>query len=68
MTIGIDKASDTAYIRFAPGTPFESEEVEPGIVLDFNASGTVIAIELLGISDRLPSDAFSTVEVLTGTL
>lgn len=67
MTIGIDKASDSAYIRLAPGTPFESEEVGPGIVLDFDASGTVIAIELLGISEHLPSDAFSKVEVLTGT-
>lgn len=67
MTIQIDKNADAAYIRLSPENSFESEEVEPGVIIDFNRDGKVVAIELLAISERLPDGVFSSVEVLTGT-
>lgn len=65
MTIQIDKGADAAYIRLSEGVPFESQEVEPGVILDFNEAGQVIAIELLGVSKHMPSAALSKVEVYT---
>jgi len=34
----------------------ESEEVEPGVILDFNSDGKVVGIEILELSKRTPSD------------
>lgn len=31
----------------------ESEEVEPGVILDYNDDGKVVGMELLGISARV---------------
>jgi len=33
----------------------ESEEVRPGIVLDFNGSKEVVGIEVLGVKRRVPA-------------
>lgn len=65
MTIQIDASSVAAYIRLAEGTPFESEEVGSGVVLDFDREGRLIAVELLGVSKNIPGGVFSKVEVLT---
>ena len=31
----------------------ESEEVQPGVILDFNAQGRVVGIEILHLSSRV---------------
>jgi uncharacterized protein YuzE len=38
--------SDMLYIRLAEGTSTESEEIAPGVVLDFDASNRVIGVEI----------------------
>lgn len=53
MKLKIDKESDALYLRLDETAIVESEEVEPGIILDFDAHSRVVAIELLGISKRL---------------
>lgn len=37
---------DMLYIKLAEGTSIESEEVAPGIVLDFNEHNQVIGVEI----------------------
>ena len=34
----------------------DTEEVQPGVILDFNASGTVVGIEILNLSSRANAD------------
>jgi hypothetical protein len=34
---------------------FESEEVLPGVVLDFNAENQVVGVEILNLSKRSPN-------------
>ncbi len=46
MRIAYDKDTRGLYIRFASGTYVESEEVSPGVVIDFDSAGTPIALEL----------------------
>jgi uncharacterized protein YuzE len=40
------RESDMLYIRLADGTSTESEEIAPGVVLDFDANNRVIGIEI----------------------
>jgi uncharacterized protein YuzE len=50
-----DPEADAISVRFAPpGAHYaESEEVAPGVVLDFDAEGRVIGVELLYVRDLL---------------
>ena len=41
------------YIRFDESAYAESDEVEEGIVLDYDKSGKIIAIEILNASKKL---------------
>jgi uncharacterized protein YuzE len=48
-----DAESDALYVRFAESAVVESEEVSAGVVLDFDADGRIVAIELLNASKHV---------------
>jgi uncharacterized protein YuzE len=52
----VDKGSDALYFRLDESGIVESQEVEPGIILDFNAAGHVVGIEMLALSKRVSPD------------
>ncbi|MEK0434024.1 MAG: hypothetical protein RL369_73 [Pseudomonadota bacterium] len=52
MKIEYDQQADAMYIRLRAGKVIESEEVRPGVVLDFDAQGQVLGIEMLDVSQR----------------
>jgi uncharacterized protein YuzE len=52
-----DAESDAVHVRFADVSVFESEEVADGVVLDFDADGRIVAIELLDASKHVASGA-----------
>jgi uncharacterized protein YuzE len=54
MKLSIDKDSDALYLRLDESTIVESEEIAPGIVLDYNEAEQVIGIEMLNLSKRSP--------------
>lgn len=54
MKLHIDKEADALYLRLDDSEIVESEEVSPGVVLDFNAQNQVVGIEMLGLSLRTP--------------
>ena len=41
------------YFRLVEAAILESEEVQPGVILDFNAEGRVVGVEILNISTRV---------------
>jgi uncharacterized protein YuzE len=53
MRLKVDKENDTLYFRLDEASIVESEEVQPGIILDFNAEGKVVGFEMLNLSDRI---------------
>lgn len=55
MKMQYDEKADALHLRLDDSTIVESEEVRPGIVLDFNGSGEVVGIEVLGLKRRVPS-------------
>lgn len=54
MELKIDEKSDALYLRLDDSKIIESEEVSPGVVLDFNEHRQVVGIEMLNLSQRSP--------------
>ena len=53
MKLKLDEETDTLYLRLDESAIVESEEVQPGVVLDFNSENRVVGIEMLNISKRV---------------
>jgi uncharacterized protein YuzE len=49
-----DEKADALYLRLNDSSVVESEEVPPGIVLDFNQPNQVVGIEILRVKERFP--------------
>ena len=55
MSLHYDEKADALYLRLDDSAIEESQEVQPGIVLDFNAQKQVVAIEVLRLKERFPT-------------
>ena len=53
MRLNVDRDSDALYFRLDESAVVESEEVQPGVILDFNEKGQVVGVEILNLSDRV---------------
>ena len=65
MKLKIDQKSDALYLRLDDSRIVESEEVNPGIVLDFNARKQVVGVEILRVSKRTPKANLKELEFQT---
>ena len=54
MKVHFDQESDAVYFRLDDSKIIESEEVKPGIVLDFNEKNQVVGVEILDAGKRVP--------------
>jgi uncharacterized protein YuzE len=52
-----DAEADALHLRFVDAAVAESEEVSDGVVLDFDADGRLVAIELLDASKHVAAGA-----------
>ena len=55
MKLNVDQKADALYLRLDDSPIVESEEVSPGVVLDYNASYEVVGVEMLDLSKRTPN-------------
>jgi uncharacterized protein YuzE len=55
MKLKVDREADALYLRLDDSKIVESEEVSPGVVLDFDEHGQVVGIEMLNLSKRAPA-------------
>lgn len=53
MKIDYDQASDILSMLFSAAPVEESDEVKPGVILDFDSAGNVVGIEILDASRRM---------------
>ncbi|MBM4333646.1 MAG: DUF2283 domain-containing protein [Deltaproteobacteria bacterium] len=53
MRLKVDKENDALYFRLDESPIVESEEVQPGVILDFNGEGKVVGVEILRLNLRV---------------
>ena len=63
MKLKVDRDSDALYFRLDDSVIKESEEVQPGVILDYNAAGMVVGVEILNLSARVPAEQLRTLQV-----
>ena len=57
MKAKYDAESDALYVSFSDGAVADTEEMRPGIMIDLDADGRIVAIELLDASVHLAPGA-----------
>ena len=62
MRLKLDEKNDALYLRLDESGIVESEEVQPGVILDYDAKGDVIGVELLGLSRRVPAVTLKSIQ------
>ena len=65
MKLHVDKKADALYLRLDNSAIVESEEVSPGVVLDYNESNEVVGVEMLYLSKRSSNLNLSALEFET---
>ena len=64
MRIHYDEKVDALYLRLDDSKVVESEQVKPGIVVDFNARKQIVGIEVLGLKRRVPKGDLKQLKLL----
>ena len=54
MKVHFDEKADAVYLKLTDSNIIESEEVSPGIILDFDENNQVVGIEMLQVQSRAP--------------
>ncbi len=65
MKIHVDKKNDCLYFRLDEKQIVESEEIKPGIILDYDKNDQVVGIEFLSISLRVSQEELSSIHFFT---
>jgi uncharacterized protein YuzE len=65
MKLTVDREGDALYLRLDESAIVESEEVQPGVILDFDKLSRVVGVEILGIRDRVPEAMLRTLQFET---
>ena len=61
----MDKDSDVLYFRLDESRIVESEEIRPGVILDYDKDDRVVGVEFLGISTRATKEELSSMQFQT---
>ncbi len=57
MKVDYDKQVDVLSVVFSDSLVDESDEVRPGVILDFDVNGRVVGMEILDASQRMDNPA-----------
>lgn len=65
MRVRVDKRVDALYFRLDDSRIVESEEIRPGVILDYDDDDQVVGVEFLDVSKRAPENESASVEFTT---
>ena len=65
MRIRVDRGNDALYFRLDESRIVESEEIQPGVILDYDENDKVVGVEFLSISSRASEDELSSLHFNT---
>jgi len=54
MKLKVDREADALYLTLRDGPASDTEEVAPGIIVDYDEQGQAVGIEMLHLSSRAP--------------
>ena len=65
MRLKVDYKTDALYFRLDESTIVDSEEIKPGVILDYDAHDNVVGIEILGLTKRVSLDRLKSLQFET---
>lgn len=65
MRITVDTENDAMYLRLDESVIVESEEVQPGVILDYDENNVLIGVELLNLSRRVITEMTKNLHIET---
>jgi uncharacterized protein YuzE len=68
MKLRIDKVTDALYLRLDKAKVIESEQIAPGVIVDFDSKNRVVGLEVLNVSKRLPKRTRASSRAKSATL
>lgn len=63
MKVTVDREADVLYMRLSDTRIHDSEEVKPGVILDYDDKNNLVGVEILRVSERVPSATLKSVLV-----
>ena len=65
MRLKVDRENDVLYFRLDETSIVDSEEVQPGVILDFDEHGRLVGIEIMNLSTRIEPEKMRTLQFET---
>jgi uncharacterized protein YuzE len=62
MKVEYDSDTDTLTVTLRRGVVAESDEDEPGLILDYDEAGDLLSIEVLDATGRIPTLPLTRIE------
>ena len=59
MKVSYDAEADALFVRFSEEKIVGSEEARPGLIVDLDEEGRIVAIEMLDVREQLPPAAIA---------
>jgi len=66
MKVNFDREANALYIRFSDDKIEQTAEVRPGVMLDYDAKGRIVALEILNASEALSGPDMNRLAVEVG--
>ena len=63
MKLTVDQAADALYLNLDDAPAEDSREIAPGVILDYDASGKMVGMEMLHLSKRVTKGSLEKLQV-----